>query len=363
MARGRKPAPVTLSPEERAALEALVRRRSAGQALVQRARIVLACAEPGSTNAGVARALGVSRPSVITWRQRFLEHRLDGLVDRPRSGAPRQVGDDEIEHLIALTLGTQPEGATHWSTRAMAKRAGLSQTMVSRVWRAFGLQPHRQETFKLSSDPAFVDKVRDVVGLYMSPPDRALVLCVDEKPQIQAVERTAPVLPMRPGQPERVTHDYKRHGTTDLFAALDVKAGTVIGACKGRHRAVEFRAFLDQVEALVPADLDVHLVLDNAATHKTKIIQNWLVKRPRWHLHFTPTSASWLNMVEGWFALLTRRRLQRGVFTSTVDLEAAIQAYIDQTNAEPKPFIWTKSADTILASVGRFCQRTSNSDH
>ena len=363
MARGRKPAPVTLSPEERAALEALVRRRSAGQALVQRARIVLACAEPGSTNAGVARALGVSRPSVITWRQRFLEHRLDGLVDRPRSGAPRQVGDDEIEHLIALTLGTQPEGATHWSTRAMAKRAGLSQTMVSRVWRAFGLQPHRQETFKLSSDPAFVDKVRDVVGLYMSPPDRALVLCVDEKPQIQAVERTAPVLPMRPGQPERVTHDYKRHGTTDLFAALDVKAGTVIGACKGRHRAVEFRAFLDQVEALVPADLDVHLVLDNAATHKTKIIQNWLVKRPRWHLHFTPTSASWLNMVEGWFALLTRRRLQRGVFTSTVDLEAAIQAYIDQTNAEPKPFIWTKSADTILASVGRVCQRTSNSDH
>lgn len=363
MARGRKPAPVTLSPEERAALDALVRRRSAGQALVQRARIVLACAEPGSTNAGVARALGVSRPSVITWRQRFLEHRLDGLVDRPRSGAPRQVGDDEIEHLIALTLGTQPEGATHWSTRAMAKRAGLSQTMVSRVWRAFGLQPHRQETFKLSSDPAFVDKVRDVVGLYMSPPDRALVLCVDEKPQIQAVERTAPVLPMRPGQPERVTHDYKRHGTTDLFAALDVKAGTVIGACKGRHRAVEFRAFLDQVEALVPADLDVHLVLDNAATHKTKIIQNWLVKRPRWHLHFTPTSASWLNMVEGWFALLTRRRLQRGVFTSTVDLEAAIQAYIDQTNAEPKPFIWTKSADTILASVGRFCQRTSNSDH
>ena len=363
MARSRKPAPVTLSSEERAALQALVRRRSAGQALVQRARIVLACAEPGSTNAGIARQLKVSRPSVITWRQRFLEHRLDGLVDRPRSGAPRRVGDDEIERLIALTLETQPEGATHWSTRAMAMRAGLSQTMVSRVWRAFGLQPHRQETFKLSSDPAFVDKVRDVVGLYMFPPDRALVLCVDEKPQIQAVERTAPVLPMRPGQPERVTHDYKRHGTTDLFAALDVKAGTVIGACKGRHRAVEFRAFLDQVEALVPADLDVHLVLDNAATHKTKIIQNWLVKRPRWYLHFTPTSASWLNMVEGWFALLTRRRLQRGVFTSTADLETAIQAYIDQTNAEPKPFIWTKSADTILASVGRFCQRTSNSDH
>jgi transposase len=324
---------------------------------------VLACAEAGATNAGVARALGVSRPSVTTWRQRFLEHRLDGLVDRPRSGAPRRVGDDEIERLITLTLETQPENATHWSTRAMAQRAGLSQTMVSRVWRAFGLAPHRQETFKLSSDPAFVDKVRDVVGLYLSPPDRALVLCVDEKPQIQAVERTAPVLPMRPGQPERVSHDYKRHGTTDLFAALDMKAGTVIGTCKGRHRAVEFRAFLDEIETVVPADLDVHLVLDNAATHKTKLVHDWLLKRPRWHLHFTPTSASWLNLVEGWFALLTRQRLQRGVFTSTADLEAAIQAYIDQTNAKPKPFVWTKSADTILASVGRFCQRTSNSDH
>jgi transposase len=363
MARGPKPVPVTLSDEERAALEALMRRRSTGQALAQRVRIVLACAEPGSTNAGIARQLGVSRPSVTTWRARFLAQRLGGLVDQPRSGAPRQVGDDQIEHLIALTLETQSEGATHWSTRAMAKQVGMSQTMVSRVWRAFGLQPHRQETFKLSSDPAFVDKVRDVVGLYMAPPERALVLCVDEKPQIQAVERTAPVLPMRPGQPERVTHDYKRHGTTDLFAALDVKAGTVIGACKKRHRAVEFRAFLDQVEAVVPGDLDVHLVLDNAATHKTKLIHDWLVKRPRWHLHFTPTSASWLNLVEGWFALLTRRRLQRGVFTSAAELEAAIHAYIAQTNAAPKPFAWTKTADAILASVGRFCQRTSNSYH
>jgi transposase len=284
-------------------------------------------------------------------------------VDAPRPGAPRRVGDDEIERLIALTLETQPEGATHWSTRAMARRAGMSQTMVSRIWRAFGLQPHRQETFKLSSDPAFVDKVRDVVGLYMAPPDRALVLCVDEKPQIQAVERTAPVLPMRPGQVERHTHDYRRHGTTDLFAALDVKAGTVIGACKERHRAVEFRAFLDQVEAAVPADLDVHLVVDNAATHKTKLVHDWLLKRPRWHLPFTPTSASWLNLVETWFALLTRRRLQWGVFTSTADLAMAIQTYIDQNNADPKPFVWTKSADAILASVGRFCQRISNSDH
>jgi transposase len=363
MARGPKAIALHLSEDERTELERIIRRRSAGQALVQRARIVLACAEPNSTNTGVARALGVSRPSVTTWRARFAAHRLEGLVDAPRPGAPRRVGDDEIERLITLTLETQPEGATHWSTRAMAQRVGMSQTMVSRIWRAFGLQPHRAETFKLSSDPAFIDKVRDVVGLYMSPPDRALVLCVDEKPQIQAVERTAPVLPMRPGQVERHTHDYKRHGTTDLFAALDVKTGTVIGACKERHRAVEFRAFLDQVEAVVPADLDVHLVLDNAATHKTTLIQEWLLKRPRWHLHFTPTSASWLNLVEGWFALLTRRRLQRGLFTSTAELEATIQTYIDQTNAQPKPFIWTKSADAILASIGHFCQRISNSNH
>ena len=235
--------------------------------------------------------------------------------------------------------------------------------MVSRVWRAFGLQPHKTDTFKLSTDPAFVDKVRDVVGLYMAPPHRAVVLCVDEKPQIQALTGTAPVLPMRPGQPERRTHDYRRQGTTDLFAALDVKAGTVIGHCTGRHRSIEFRDFLDQIEAAVPGDLDVHLVLDNAATHKTKLIHDWLVKRPRWHLHFTPTSASWLNLVEGWFALLTRRRLQRSAFQQTSDLEAAIHAYIDQTNADPKPFVWTKPADAILASVGRFCQRTSNSDH
>jgi transposase len=362
MARGPKPVPLTLSDEERRALEAIVRRRSSGQALAQRARIVLACAEPGSTNTGVARSLGVSRPRVTTWRARFLADRLDGLVDLPRSGAPRQVGDDAIERLITLTLETQPDNATHWSTRSMAQRVGMSQTLVSRVWRAFGLQPHRHETFELSADPAFVDKVRDVVGLYMAPPARALVLCVDEKPQIQAVARTAPVLPMRPGQPERVTHDYKRHGTTDLFAALDVKAGTVIGACKKRHRSQEFRAFLDQVEAAVPPDLDVHLILDNAATHKTKLVHDWLVKRPRWHLHFTPTSASWLNLVEGWFALLARRRLMRGVFTSIAALEAAIHAYIDQTNAEPKPFVWTKTADAILASIGRFCQRTSNSD-
>ena len=338
-----------------------MRRHKTGQAAAQRARIVLACAEPGATNMGVARSLGVSRPSVMTWRKRFARHGLQGLGDAPRPGAPRTVGDTEVERLIALTLDTQPKGATHWSTRTMARQAGLSQTMVSRIWRAFGLAPHKADTFKLSTDPAFVDKVRDVVGLYMNPPERALVLCVDEKPQIQALEGTAPVLPMRPGQAERRTHDYRRHGTTDLFAALNIKTGTVVGTCKARHRATEFRAFLDQVEAAVPADLDVHLVLDNAATHKTSLVHDWLIKRPRWHLHFTPTSASWLNMVEGWFALLSRKQLKRGVFKSTEQLETAIQASIDQTNADPKPFSWTKPADAILASISRFCQRTLNS--
>ena len=245
----------------------------------------------------------------------------------------------------------------------MAKRAGMSQTAISRIWRAFGLRPHRVEAFKLSTDPAFVAKVRDVVGLYLNPPDRALVLCVDEKPQIQAAQGTAPALPMRPGQAERRTHDYRRHGTTDLFAALDVKAGTVIGACKRRHRSVEFRAFLDQVERSVPPGLEVHLVLDNLQTHKTPLIHDWLVKRPRFHLHFTPTGASWLNLVECWFAILSRRQLERGVFTSARELEEAILAYIAATNADPKPFTWTKTADDILASVARFCQRTSNSDH
>jgi transposase len=362
VARGPKAVALELTDAEHAALENLVRRRNVGQALAQRARVVLACAAPRATNLGVAKALGVSRPTVATWRGRFAAHRLEGLVDAPRAGAPRTIGDEAVERLIALTLEEMPRGATHWSTRSMAKRAGMSQTAVSRIWRAFGLRPHRAETFKLSTDPAFVDKVRDVVGLYLNPPDRALVLCVDEKPQIQALERTAPVLPMRPGQPERRTGDYKRHGTTDLFAALDVKAGTVIGRCQRRHRGTEFRAFLDTVEESVPPELEVHVVLDNAATHKTRIVHDWLVKRPRFHLHFTPTSASWLNLVECWFAVLTRRRLERGVFTSAHDLEEAIHAYIAANNADPKPFVWTKSADAILTSVARFCQRISNSD-
>jgi transposase len=363
VSRGPKAVPLELSEAERAELRRLLRRRGVGRALAQRIRVVLACAEPGATNLGVAAALGVGRPTVATWRRRFAEHRLEGLTDAPRSGAPRTIGDAAVERLVALTLEEVPQGATHWSTRAVARRAGMSQTAVSRIRRAFGLRPHRAEGFKLSSDPAFVEKVRDVVGLYLAPPDRALVLCVDEKPQIQAAQGTAPSLPLRPGQAERRTHDYRRHGTVDLFAALDVKAGTVIGACKRRHRGVEFRAFLDQIERVVPPGLEVHLVLDNLTTRRTRLIHDWLVKRPRFHLHFTPTSASWLNLVECWFALLSRRRLERGAFTSADDLERAILAYIAETNAAPRPFVRTKTADDILASVARFRQRTSNSTH
>src|SRR3954464_558644 len=364
MPRGPKAATVDLAEGERAELERLLRRRGVGQALAQRIRIVLSCAEPGATNLGVARALGVSRPTVATWRRRFAAHRLEGLTDAPRSGAPRRIDDEAVEGRVALPREEVPRNATHWSTRAMARRAGMSQSAVSRIWRAFGLRPHRTETFKLSSDPAFIDKVRDIVGLYLAPPERALVLCVDEKPQIQAAQGTPPAFPLGPGQPERRTHDYRRHGTIDLFAALDVKAGTVVGACERRHRSIEFRAFLDRVERGVPPGLEVHLVLDNPKTHKTRLIHDWLAKRPHVHLHFTPTSASWLNLVECWFALLSRRRLERGAFTSTDHLEQAILAYIAETNANPKPFVWTKPADAILASVAKFCllaQTTSGS--
>ena len=354
--------PITLTAADRATLEGWTRRRKTAQALALRARIVLACAEPGTTNGGVAQALGVSRPTVATWRRRFAARGPDGLLDEPRPGAPRTITDADVERVVTTTLEALPPNATHWSTRSLAKATGMSQTAVARIWRAFALQPHRMETFKLSKDPLFVDKVRDIVGLYMSPPDRALVLCVDESAagcsplrQIQAIERTAPVLPMRPGQVERHTHDYIRHGTTDLFAALDVATGTVI--------AREFRNLLDGIDRNVPRDRNIHLVLDNAATLKTPLIRSWLAKRPRYHLHFTPTSASRRNLVESWFALLTARQLRRGTFRSTHDLEQAIRRYIDATNADLRPFVWTKPADQILASVQRFCQRTSNSDH
>jgi transposase len=355
MAKG-KAAEIVLSVEERRELESLARRRSTGQGLAQRARIVLAAAD-GGHNGLIADRLGLYRGTVGQWRERFAVHRLDGLYDEPRPGAPRRIGDDAIADTIRLTLETRPPGATHWSLRSMAQAVGHAPSTIHRIW-AFGLQPHRVETFKLSADPLFVEKVRDIVGLYLDPPDRAVVLCVDEKSQIQALDRTQPLLPMRPGQAERRTHDYKRHGTLTLFAALDVTVGKVIGQCFPRHRAREFRRFLDTVERNVPAHLDIHLVIDNAGSHKTKLIRDWFAKRPRWHIHFTPTSASWINQVERFFALLTDKQIRRGVHCSTQALEADIHAYIDAHNAEPKPFRWTKSADDILAAINRFCLRT-----
>jgi transposase len=297
--------------------------------------------------------------TVGKWRCRFLQLRMDGLHDEPRSGAPRKIDDARIESVVVRTLESQPEGTTHWSSRGMARASGISVTSVQRIWRAFGLQPHRQETFKLSTDPEFVAKVRDVVGLYVSPPEHALVLCVDEKSQIQALDRSQTVMPMRPGQPERRSHDYARHGTTTLFAALDVATGKVIGKCYRRHRAEEFRQFLDEIESGVPAGLDVHLIWDNYATHKTKVIRDWLAKRPRWHVHLTPTSSSWLNQVERFFALLTERQLRRGVHRTVVELEAAIQAFLDDHNRNPKAFKWIKSADDILAAIERYCVRSN----
>ena len=343
-----------LSEAERSELTAMAGRRSTAQALALRARIVLACAA-GEPNKAVAARLGVDRDTVGKWRRRFVEERLDGLRDELRPGAPRTIDDARIEAVIVRTLETTPSNATHWSSREMAKASGLSISTVQRIWRAFGLQPHRLETFKLSTDPDFVAKVRDVVGLYVSPPEHAIVLCVDEKSQIQALDRSQPMLPMRPGQAARRSHDYKRHGVTSLFAALDIATGRVIGRCYPRHRAAEFRRFLDEIEANVPRDLDIHLVMDNYATHKTPLIRSWLAKRPRWHVHLTPTSSSWLNQVERFFALLTEKKIRRGVYKSVADLRADIEAFVDRHNADPKPFRWTKSADDILASIERFC--------
>ena len=320
-------------------------------------------AADGLSNTAIAEKLGVSRRTVGLWRCRFAEKRVCGLDDEPRPGAPRRIGDDKIAEVVTRALETTPDDATHWSRRSMARATGISATTVHRIWGAFGLQPHRVESFKLSSDPEFIDKVRDIVGLYLDPPDRALVLCIDEKSQIQALDRTQPMLPMRPGQAERRSHDYKRHGTTTLFAALDTATGAVIGSCMKRHRAREFRAFLAEVESAVPADLDIHVVMDNASSHKTKLIQDWFAKRPHWHSHFTPTSASWINQVERFFALLTERQIKRGAHRSTAELEAAIQRYIETHNREPKPFRWTKSANDILTSIERFCQRTLSVQH
>ena len=357
---GRPLSPLTLSEPEQMQLR--TRRPKTAQALALRARIVLLSAASHS-NTVVARRLHISLATAGKWRQRFLERRLDGLLDEPRPGTPRKLGDAEVERVLARTLEARPANATHWSTRSLAHATGLSQSSISRIWRAFSLQPHRSESFKLSRDPLFIDKVRDIVGLYLNPPDRALVLCVDEKSQIQALDRTAPLLPMRPGQAERRSHDYTRHGTTSLFAAFDVTSGRVLGQLHRRHRSREFRCFLDAIDRNVPPELDVHLILDNYGTHKTALIRRWLAKRPRFHLHFTPTSASWLNLVERWFATLTEKQIRRGVHRSTVELEQAIRHFIEHHNQNPKPFIWHKTADQILESVVRFCQRTLDSGH
>lgn len=357
MALGRPKAELTLSAEERDLLTSMAHRSRSASVLARRARIVLACAE-GQDNGTVARRLRMNPVTVGKWRARFVKDRIEGLYDEPRPGAPRKISDAEIEKVIVRTLETTPRGSTHWSTRSMAKATGLSQSTISRVWRAFGLQPHRSETFKLSPDPLLVEKIRDIVGLYVHPPEHAVVLCVDEKSQIQALDRTQPLLPMQPGQPELRTHDYRRHGTTSLFAALNVKTGEVLGEIHRRHRSIEFRKFLDRIEAAVPAELEVHLILDNYGTHKTPLIRRWLAKRPRFHIHFTPTYGSWLNQVERWFAELTNKQIRRGSHRSVAALEAAIREFIAVNNETPQPFVWVKSADEILANIARFAQRT-----
>jgi len=362
MPSGRPLAPLTLTVDERETLQRWVARRTTAQALAQRARLVLAAAD-GLSNQRIVSLLHLTPQTVSKWRRRFLTARVDGLLDEPRPGAPRTIRDQDVEQVITLTLESTPHDATQWSTRSMARRSGMSQSAISRIWRAFGLQPHRSETFKLSRDPLFIEKVRDIVGLYLNPPEQALVLCVDEKSQIQALDRTQPLLPMRPGQIERRTHDYMRHGTTSLFAALQVKTGEVLAQCRRRHRSVEFRTFLRHIDESVPANLDVHLIMDNYGTHKTPLIRRWLVRHPRFHVHFTPTGATWLNLVERVFAALTEKQIRRGAHRSTRELEAAIYRYIDHGNQDPKPFIWTKTADQILASIARFCQRISDSGH
>lgn len=360
--KGFKAPQIKLSPSERERLTEFARRRKTGQGLALRARIVLEAAK-GETNVDIAEKLGTTRETVGRWRTRFSVHRLQGLLDEPRPGAKRKVSDKKVEQILTKTLESMPRNATHWSTRSLAKSCGVSHMTVARVWKAFNLQPHRMETFKLSTDPLFIEKVRDVVGLYMNPPEHAVVLCVDEKSQMQALDRTQPLLPMRSGQVERRTHDYVRHGVTSLFAALDVKTGEVIGECHRRHRAQEFLKFLKTLDRQVPEELDVHLVADNYGTHKTPSIQRWLAKRPRFTMHFIPTSASWLNLVERWFAEFTEKRVRRGVFRSVNELERAAKDYIEVNNEDPRPFVWTKTADEILSNLARYCRETSVTGH
>jgi transposase len=362
MKRGRPLPELVLSVSENNQLVEWTRRHKTSQALALRSRIILGCAQK-ETNTEVAHRLRVTIQTVGKWRRRFVQRRIDGLLDEPRPGTPRSLGDARVERLIATTLNELPRDATHWSTRSLARKLKLSQSTVSRVWRAFGLQPHRTETFKLSTDPLFIDKVRDIVGLYLNPPAKALVLCVDEKSQIQALDRTQPILPLAPGVPQRRTHDYMRHGTTTLFAALDMATGKVIGELHRRHRAKEFLQFLRSIDANIPEALEVHLIMDNYGTHKTPTVRSWFARHPRFHVHFTPTSASWLNMVERWFGLLSEKQIKRGTHRSTMELEQAIRNYLVVHNERPQPFVWTKTADDILASLARFCKRISDSPH
>jgi transposase len=362
MARGRPKAALVLAADEREQLGIWSRRRKTAQALALRAHIVLDCAE-GLSNEEVADQRRVSKQMVCKWRGRFVAQRLDGLLDAPRPGQPRKLTDAMVEDVIDRTLQRKPRNATQWSTRSMAAETGLTQNAIFRIWKAFGLQPHRQETFKLSNDPLFIEKVRDIVGLYLSPPVKAMVLCVDEKSQIQALDRTQPVLPMMPGMPEKRTHDYMRHGTTTLFAALDIATGQVLGQLHRRHRASEFLQFVRHVDSQVPTGLDVHLVMDNYGTHKTAAVRAWFARHPRFHVHYTPTSASWLNQVERWFSTLTTQYLRRNTHRSTKALEKAIKDYLATHNANPHPFIWIKSADEILDSIARFCTRINQSGH
>ena len=360
--RGRPKRELVLSGDERETLERWARRPNSAQALALRCRIVLACAE-GGNNIEVAGRLGVHDSTVGKWRNRFIARRLDGLQDEPRPGKPRSITDEDVERVIVKTLEETPPDATHWSTRSMAQAVGMNQTAITRIWRAFGLKPHMAESFKLSPDPQFIDKVRDIVGLYLNPPDAAVVLCVDEKSQIQALDRTAPILPLMPGVPQRRTHDYKRNGITNLFAALDVASGNVIANVTARHRAEEFIRFLNLVNRNVPDHLDVHLIVDNSSTHKTPAVQRWLVRHPRFTMHFTPTYSSWLNLVERWFAELTNKWLRRGTHHSVRELAASIRTWINNWNDDPKPFVWHKTADEILDSLAAYCQRINDSGH
>lgn len=352
---GRPKADLVLSEAEREALEQMRRRGSIGAAMKLRAAIVKLCAE-GRDSVDVAEDLGITEQTVGKWRRRFVDRRLDGLFDEPRVGRPRTVTDEDVQRVIDTTLHEKPRASTQWSTRKLAKELRLTRDAVQRVWRAFGLKPHLTETFSLSRDPQFIEKVRDVVGLYMSPPDNAVVLCVDEKSQMQALDRSQPLLPMMATQPERRTPTYVRHGTTSLFAALNVATGSVIGKTYRRHRAAEFVRFLDEIESRVPPELDVHLVMDNYATHKTDSVKRWLMRRPRYHTHFTPTSSSWLNLVESFFSMVARNVTKRGVHRSVGSLETSVRGFLSAHNSDPKPFVWTKTADQILDNLRRYCE-------